>query len=398
MKRYAVIGGAGAMGRITVTDLVEFCDKDDQIIIADYDFEKAKALAESFDDNRVVSVKVDITDRAGTVSALSGVTVIINSVQYQLNLEVMEVALALKAHYVDLGGLFHMTKKQQELHQRFVDANLTALIGMGAAPGITNILSRMGADELDQVTEIHTRVANVDQTKYLWQPALPVAYSLQTILEEFSYEPAVFTKGCLKFVKPMSGDTPQRFPAPIGVKKPMYTIHSEVATLPESFAHKGVKEVSFKIAFDKEFLEKVKFLRDMGLGSHSPLRIRSDAEVSPIEVVNKVAMSQMAPKIKGKVKQYEIVRAVVKGKKAKKKLTYVLDCHTTGMAKWGMGPDINTGCPPAIVAQMIAKGVIDTRGAIPAEIAVPPRPFVAELKKRNMFVKVQKKSGWELHT
>src|SRR6185369_7481115 len=173
-----------------------------------------------------------------------------------------------------------------------------------------------------------------DRTKYKDLPALPVSYSLQTIMEEFSMEPAVFTKGKLTFVPPMSGQKPMRFPPPVGVQSPMYTIHSELATLPVSFADKGVQEVSFKIAFPSDFLEKIRFLRDLGLASHEPLLI-GDAKISPIQLLAKVASQQKPAKRIGKLNQYEIVRAIVKGTKGKKKLTLILDCHTAGHAKWG---------------------------------------------------------------
>jgi saccharopine dehydrogenase-like NADP-dependent oxidoreductase len=388
--KYVVIGGAGMMGRITVRDLVEFSESQDQIVIADYDLEKAKLMSESYRDTRVLPLHVDVNDIAGTANSLRGTSVVINCVQYQLNLKVMEACLAASAHYVDLGGLFHMTKKQLELHSKFESAGRLALIGMGAAPGITNILARMGADQLDQVSEIHTMVAGVDMTKYKDAPALPISYSLQTILEEFSIPPAVFTKGKFKFAEPMTGDEAVRFPRPVGVKRPMYTLHSEVATLPLSFARKGVREVSFKIAFDPQFLSQVKFLRDLGLASHAPLEI-GGAKVKPIEFINKIAMAQKPAKQVGKLKQHEIVRAIVRGKQNKKPKTITLDCHTTGMEKWKVGTDLNTGVPPAIVAQMIARGEIPKVGVLPPEITVPPEKFISELKKRKMWVEISQR-------
>lgn len=397
--RIAVIGGAGAMGRITVRDLVEFSGKNDEIVIADYDFARAKEFADSLKDSRVSAVRVDVRDHNAAAAALNGCNIVINSVQYQLNLDVMRIALKAGANYVDLGGLFHMTRRQMELHDEFKSRGLLAIIGMGAAPGITNILSRMGADELDKVTEIHTRVAGRDLSKYSYTPALPVSYSLQTILEEFSFQPAVFTRGKFTFVEPMSGNVPHKFPSPVGVRRPMYTIHSEVATLPLSFAKKGVKEVTFKIAFDDDFVDRVRFLRDMGMASHEPVDI-GGIKVPPIAVVNKVAMSQKAPKVKGKPKQYEIVRAIVKGweKSSGKqaKMTYILDCHTEGMPKWGVGTDINTGTPPAIAALMIGRKEISDIGVVAPENCIDAKSFVRELARRKMKVEVTRKRGWDV--
>jgi len=408
--RYIILGGAGAMGRIAATDLVKTSPPGDEVVIADYDFDKARALARSWGGRRVRALRVDVKDRAAAARALAGAgrkeirpagtCVLINAVQYQLNVEVMELALHLRAHYVDLGGLFHTTRKQLALDRRFKAIGRTALLGMGAAPGITNLLSRYAADRLDTVAEIHARVGSLDRSRYEPKPALALSYSLKTVLEEFSLRPAVFTKGRFAFVEPMSGDAWHRFPSPVGLRRPMHTIHSEVATLPLSFREKGVREVSFKIAFDPEFLERVRFLRDLGLASHEPVTVpvpgrAGTVRVAPIDVANTVAMAQPVARPVGPLKQYEVLRAVVKGRKNGQKVTWVTDCHTSGMPAWGIGLDIDTGSPPAIAAQMLACGEITARGALPPELAVPPVPFFKHLAKRRMTIKTARKAGWD---
>jgi len=397
---FAVVGGAGAMGRITVRDLMETCATTDEVLIADYDLEKATALAASFAGQpypRVRAVRVDVSDRAAAARALAGVFVVVNAVQYQLNLDVMEAALSAGAHYVDMGGLFHTTRKQLALDGRFKAAGLTAILGMGAAPGIANLLSRHGAERLDEVREIHIRVGGMDQTRYQGEPALAVSYSLKTILEEFSTPPAVFTKGEFKFVEPMSGAGRHRFPPPVGVRHPMYVIHSEVATLPLSYREQGVQEVSFKIAFDPTFTDRVRFLRDLGMASHQPLDIMG-VKVKPVDVINKVAMSQAPATQVGKLKQYEVVRSVVKGTAKGKKVTWVVDCHTRGMPEWGVGLDIDTGSPPAVAAQMLAAGEVTAQGTVPPEIAVPTAPFFKRLALRKMRLVATRKAGWSFPT
>ncbi|MFT3913134.1 MAG: saccharopine dehydrogenase NADP-binding domain-containing protein [Anaeromyxobacteraceae bacterium] len=394
-RTFAVVGGAGAMGRITVRDLVETCAPEDEIVIADHDFAKAEQLAASLAAGkpRVRGVRVDVSDHAGTAKALAGAFCVINAVHYQRNLDVMEAALLAGAHYVDMGGLFHVTRQQLELDARFREAGLTAILGMGAAPGVANLLARQGAEQLDEVREIHIRVGGSDRSRYLDVPALPVSYSLKTILEEFSLAPAVFTKGELRFVQPMTGAKPHRFPPPVGTVVPMYTIHSEVATLPDSYREKGVREVSFKIAFDPDFVEKVRFLRDLGMASHDPISI-AGVSVRPIDVANHVAMNQRRARRLGPLRQYEIVRAIVKGTAAERKQTWVVDLHTKGMPAWGIGLDIDTGSPPAVAAQMLAAREITGRGALPPERVVPWKPFFARLKPRGMKVVATKKPGW----
>jgi lysine 6-dehydrogenase len=395
-RTFAVVGGAGAMGRITVRDLMETCASGDEVVIADFDLEKAIALAATYQGGaypRARAVQIDVTDHAATARALQGAFVVVNAVQYQMNLDVMEAALAVGAHYVDMGGLFHVTRKQLGLDGRFKAIGRTAILGMGAAPGIANLLARHGAEQLDEVREIHLRVGGMDSTRYEDPPALPVAYSLKTILEEFSMEPAVFTKGAFTFVPPMSGAKPHRFPPPIGVRRPMYTIHSEVATLPLTYADRGIQEVSFKIAFDPEFVDRVRFLRDLGMASHEEITV-GGVKVKPVDVANKVAMSQKPARQVGKLKQYEVVRAIVKGTAKGKKATWVVDLHTRGMAAWGIGLDIDTGSPPAVAAQMLAAGEITVTGAVPPEVAVPCQPFFRRLALRQMKLKATRKAGW----
>src|ERR1041385_6643875 len=95
-KRFVVVGGAGAMGRITVKDLVETCFPDEEIVIADYDEEKARAIAALHNGGglrakgRVQTIQVDVKNHEATGRALKGAFVVINAAQYQLNLDVME--------------------------------------------------------------------------------------------------------------------------------------------------------------------------------------------------------------------------------------------------------------------------------------------------------------------
>ena len=51
MKRVVVIGGAGAMGQIIVRDLLD--TKDLEVVVADYDQDKADAFARSLNNSRV---------------------------------------------------------------------------------------------------------------------------------------------------------------------------------------------------------------------------------------------------------------------------------------------------------------------------------------------------------
>ena len=378
--KYFVLGGYGAMGKIIVKDLFETTN--DEIIIAGRDLKEARKLTNSYKSIRVKAVYADTNNHESMVKAFKGSNVVIHAVHHEFNVKVMKACLAAKTNYDDLGGLYHWIKPQLRLNKQFKKANLTAVISIGASPGITDILAAYGASKLDKVKEVHIRMGDIDKTDVIRPSPLASSYSIQTIFEEFSYKPAVLTKGKVKFVEPMSGREDFTFPKPVGAVKPMYTIHSEIATIP--YVLKGLKECDFKIAFNESFVEHVKLLKDLGFLSERPI-IVNGKEIIPKDVT--VGIIKNLPKpVLGKPDQYEIIRVIVNGIKNGKKKTIILDCRTAGMPKWNIGIDIDTGAPASIAAQFIANRTIREKGVLTAGKAIPSDIFFKELKKRGMNI------------
>ncbi|PYR61339.1 MAG: hypothetical protein DMF85_02520 [Acidobacteria bacterium] len=124
--RIVVVGGAGAMGRIAIRDLVETAPAGVEIVLADRDARVAREVARPFG-GRVRVIDADARNVRRTARALDGASVVINACHHTLNLDVMHAALAARCHYVDLGGLFHVTREQLRLHATFRRATLTAV-------------------------------------------------------------------------------------------------------------------------------------------------------------------------------------------------------------------------------------------------------------------------------
>jgi saccharopine dehydrogenase-like NADP-dependent oxidoreductase len=387
-----VILGAGIQGGIVATDL---CDKqlspgDMDITIADYELKKAKDVGDRLG---IRAVQVDVTDQEGLLSLIRGASVVINCVQYNWNLDIMRACLAVSAHYIDLGGLFHVTRKQFELQDEFEKAGLTAVLGMGSTPGTMNVMAGYAASRLDTIEEAHAICACGDFTRT--EAVIGIPYSLLTVMEEHTLEPWILTNGELVPVPAGSGKEMIPFSQPIGLAEAFYCIHSEPAQFARSFKDKGIKEASFKLSLPAEFEDRVKFLADVGFASKEPILV-DGAEVSPLKtmvaVINRY-LERYDGSNDGPLDDCDVLRAVVRGTRGGVSQEIVVESIIRTSKRWGfMAGAVDTGVPPSIVAQMILDGRITRRGVCSPEQCVPPELYFRELEKREMPVYVVEKT------
>ena len=183
--KIAVVG-AGAMGRWAVKELGLSSRRRREIVVGDYNEQQAREVAASHGGGKATGRFVDARDQESVQAAIAGCDALVNATQHFWNITVMHAAAAARVHYTDMGGLFHVTKQQVELHEEFRQAGVTAVIAMGGAPGVTNILAKYGAERLDVVEEAHALCGNVDDTDWSGYDGWVVPYSLETLCDEFS--------------------------------------------------------------------------------------------------------------------------------------------------------------------------------------------------------------------
>ena len=361
-RDFVVLGGVGAIGRVVVRDLFESHPRN-RILIADYNEPGARAYACSFRGRRVSAAFADASRPKQLAKLFRGHTVVINCTQHDFNLKVMRAALTAKVHYTDLGGLFLWTREQLKLDKPFKRAGLTAILGAGCSPGITNVMARAAADRFDRITSLRIRVGARDSNARPADFCFP--YSARTIVEELTLKPWVFTRGKFQQMRPRTGWEQVGFSRPVGAQWVVLTRHSEIATIPITFRTKGLRECDFKVGFDRKFVREV------------VKRLKGGWTVQDFAKL---------PAPRSKPDDYEVSRVTVRGDSK----TVTMDCHAKANRRWhASAGDIDTGCPPSIVAQMIATGMIAQRGVLPPEVAVPVQPFFRELRQRGMKIVVK---------
>ncbi|HLI89613.1 MAG TPA: saccharopine dehydrogenase NADP-binding domain-containing protein [Ktedonobacteraceae bacterium] len=385
--RVIVLGGAGAMGRVAVRALTEYEDVE-QIVIADYNEEQASAVASALNSARLQVQQIDVTDEQRLADLLQGASVVLNAVDYAFNLPVLRACIREKVHYADLGGLFHMTRKMMALHAEAEAAGITAIAGMGGTPGITNLLARLAVDRLDSVESIRVQLGCSDTTPTTAPLVAP--YSIRTLLDEFTREAQVFQDGEWYAQPPLSGQEEIDFPAPVGRATAVYSLHSECATLPISFREKGIRHVSFKIAFPGDFMTKLKFLVDLGFGSAEPINARG-VRVAPREVL--ASLLAAFPVEDVEPQDCDVLRVITTGQAGGQAVEITNQVVVLPYRRWHISAGaMDTGTPLAIAGHLLARGEITRRGVIGPELCVPAAPFFRELERYGMHIQSESRA------
>lgn len=172
---------------------------------------------------------------------------------------VLKTALEAQVNVIDLGAWPEETRQCMAMNDAFEKAGLTAVLGIGVAPGTTNVLSRYGYDRLDEVELVHVSFAMVDMTDMKGIDVFAPGYSMKTVMEEFSDEAVEFINGEYKTFPPASEAEEIVYPEPIGRCTCVHTLHSEPATIPASFKDKGVKEVTWKLGLPPKLEERANY-------------------------------------------------------------------------------------------------------------------------------------------
>jgi saccharopine dehydrogenase-like NADP-dependent oxidoreductase len=382
--RITVLGGAGKMGCIAVQSLAGD-SRVDEVILADVNLEQAKIVAETIHSPKIKIQKADIRDHASLVGILRGSDTCLNATVYYTNLAVMQACLDANTHYTDMGGLFHTTYKQLALSETFAQAGLSAVLGMGSAPGIPNIQARYAAERLDRIDSIRI----YDGIKPPPPDDVRFTYAVPTILDELTLAPMVFENGEFFAKEPLTGFEDYWFSEPLGMLPMHYSLHSEVATLPLSYREKGVRECFFKINYwgmAKETVEKVRILADFGFNSREVVDVNGQ-QVVPRELMLTLLAEYvppitdfLAPAKKRPPDWVKEIVTEVQGSKDGQPVTYRLGTLTCRGA-------LPTGLAPAIAAIWLAEGRVQ-KGVHPPEVALEPVPFFKELEPYEIETRV----------
>lgn len=379
--RIAIVG-AGAMGAVVARELLAAAP-DTALALIDANVDRLHALADALSPVVVGTHRHDASDPTALAAALTGIDLVVNAAQYDVNLPVMRACLLAGCHYLDLGGMFHMTRRQLELDGDFRAAGLTAVLGMGAAPGLTNVLAGLGGDELDTVDTIDAAFA-AGATDAPPSTVFVPPYSIRTIMQEFCEPSVQFIDGALRTEPPRAGRARIEFPEPIGAADCVYTLHSEPATLPTHFHDKGIRRVCWRLGLPAPLEAAILAFASAGLDSSVPIVVGA-ASVAPIDVL--AASIERNAATAGRpteaYTEYGCLHVEVSGLRARQPTRLVFDTLLTAR---GAPPDmagIITAAPAAQASLMVARGESRRAGVHGPEAVLDGNTLLDRLQSRG---------------
>lgn len=369
MAKAIVMGGCGAVGRNAVKTLV----KDStfhEVIIGDIDLENAEQMAKTLGSS-VSARQFNAADRQSCIDAIRDCDLVLNCVGpfYSTVKTILGAAIECRVNYVDVCDDPDVTLEILDLDESARQAGITALIGMGASPGLTNLLAKMASEELlDETESIHIFHTHGGEP---FEGEGVIGHRFHCM----SIDIPMYLNGQLRYVKYFEEDgiaLRQTFNFPlIGNDIPIYPYpHPEQLTLPRYIDVKNVTNKGSVLPI--EYYQLTSEICRLGLASSDPIDVRGH-DVVPYDFAVAFIKRERERLLKETNfgAQRGAMSIVVSGSKGGESLEFRLHTYSSSQAL-GEG----TGIPAAAGAIMMQQGKVSGRGVIPPEGCIQPRAFI----------------------
>jgi len=227
------IGGCGSMGRYAMKAAQHYSSID-KIIIADINKETARTFAASLN-QKVSAIQLDANDDSALRQAMEDINIVVNTCgpYFKFGAPILAAAISSGCNYIDICDDWEPTIDMMKLDAKAKSAGVSATIGLGASPGLTNLMALIAIRELDEVTTVYTGwdIGGTSLDENAMQQSENAA--MMHGVEQMTGQVKVFQDGAFKMVKPLQK---------INVKYPGLTNfngnifgHPEAVTFPHYF-------------------------------------------------------------------------------------------------------------------------------------------------------------------
>jgi len=365
----------------------------ERMTLADLDPLRSARAVSGLDDGRFASAELDASsvEAIGDLIRAVGADVVVNATDPRFNPQIFAAAFQARCAYLDMALTLSepdasapyerpgvkLGDAQFAAHERWRDAGLLALVGMGVEPGLSDVFARYAADHLfSAISEIGVRDgANLVVEGYAFAPT----FSIWTTIEECLNPPLVWERGRGFYTtEPFSEPEVFDFPEGIGPVECVNVEHEEVVLIPREVE---CERVTFKYGLGDDFIEVLKTLNLLGLDSKERVRV-GGVEVAPRDVVAAVLPdpAQLGERMSGKTCAGTLVTGVGSdGAERSVYLYHVADNEQT-MREYGAQAVVwQTAINPVLALELLADGTWKGAGVVGPE-AFDASPFLERMR------------------
>jgi lysine 6-dehydrogenase len=376
--------GCGMMGRAIAYDLSLFSGFE-KVIIGDKDTKTRNSAKEFLKGTNVDVIPVNADKSNEIKKYFQKVNVVISAVPYRFNFKLAKMAIETKTHFIDLGGNNTIVENERSLFSKARKNNVTIIPDSGLAPGLVSIITRDIVDHMDTVDSVKLRVGGLPRHP---QPPLnyQIVFSPYGLINEYVEDAIILDHGKILEKKSMTEVESLEFPKPFGTMEAFLT-SGGCSTLP--FTYKDtIKYLDYKTIRYPGHCEKIKTFLDFGFADETKMNFHGHA-IAPRDIFASL-LTKNVPTTGEDVVLLKVISQGTKNGTKRSREYLMIDHYDTKHDITAMMR--TTGYPVAITAQMIENGTIQERGVFCPEEIVPPTPFFAELKRRNITLSISDRS------
>ncbi|RAP39073.1 saccharopine dehydrogenase [Candidatus Marinamargulisbacteria bacterium SCGC AAA071-K20] len=381
--------GAGAAGSVVAKKCLQLPDIFSRLHIASRTLSKCRKLQDLSPHTISISqLDADCTDTVYDLIKEQSPNLVINMALPYQDISIMKACLKAGVNYLDTANYEPKDeakfcyKWQWDFHEKFKEAGLTALLGSGFDPGVTNVFCAYAQKEyFDTIETIDILDCNAGDHGHPFATNFNPEINIREITQRGKY----WDNGKWIETDPLSQSRLFDFPE-VGEKKAYLMYHEEIESLAKNI--KGVETIRFWMTFSEEYLTHLKVLQNVGMTRIDTVKFNGQ-DIVPLQFLKEVLPepSSLGENYQGKT----CIGCLIKGKKDGQDKTIFIynicdhqDCYKEVQSQ---AVSYTTGVPAMIGAKLLLEGTWNKPGTINIE-EFDPTPFMDALNKYGLPWKV----------
>ena len=384
-----LIIGAGGVGTVVAHKVAQNKDVFTDIMLASRTKSKCDDIAADVKKRTGVVIetaKVDADNVPELVKLLNEFKpkLVINVALPYQDLTIMDACLEAGVNYLDTANYEPLDEAKYQYswqwayQDRFKEAGLTAILGCGFDPGVTNIFTAHAAKH--HFDEIHY-LDIVDCNAGDHGKAFATNFNPEINIREVTQKGKYYKDGEWVETEPHEIHKPLTYPE-IGPRESYLIYHEELESLVKHFP--TIKQARFWMTFGQEYLTHLRVIQNIGMARIDEVEYNGQ-KIVPIQFLKAVLPDpgELGENYTGQTS----IGCRIRGIKDGKERTYYIynNCsHEEAYKETGaQGVSYTTGVPATIGARMFMQGKWSEPGVYNVE-QFNPDPFMEQLNKQGL--------------